>query len=238
MFQRKSAALHHKTNGQASVAEPADVDRRIWIRYPCDMSTVCQSIAETAELRLAARVRNISRGGVTLLSSRAFTIGSLLSVELPGAEGSTNYSVLAYVLRVTTQTDGQCLVSCQFASELSDEDLQPFATKHLKPMPPDPRSWVRFPCTSPIAFREVGTAREEDEKAAAVDLSPRGIGLITRHPLEVGTLLQLELGESEGEPVVSILATVVRLAETGPNEWSVGCNFIRDLTEEELRQIG
>ena len=50
-------------------------------------------------------------------------------------------------------------------------------------------------------------------------------------------LLQLDLGDVLGEPILTILGTVVRVANRGPDEWVAGCNFIRELSEEELRLL-
>ena len=98
MFQRMKAAWSGRAACPAPEPELDDVERRVWVRYPCDIATVCRSLAETADLRLSAQVRNISRGGTTLLTCRPFSIGTLVSVELPGASILDSCTVLAYVV--------------------------------------------------------------------------------------------------------------------------------------------
>jgi hypothetical protein len=207
------------------------------VRFSCDLTTVCRSVEETSEFRLSVRVLEISQGGIKLLSSRPFEVGALLSVELPGSREPDCCTVLAYVLRVVPQEDGECVVGCQFATELTAEEIEPFATKRLKPDPTDTRSWARFPWIAPVTYQVVEPGVLEEGSVQAIDISPNGIGLRMARPPEVGTLLQLGLCNSVGRPALSILASVVRVSSRGSKEWFVGCNFIRELTDEELRGL-
>jgi hypothetical protein len=212
-------------------------ERRVWLRLPCDLQTVCQPAEGGEAVRFAARVQDISRGGISLLASRPFEKGALLCVELPGAELDSTCHVLAYVIRVVARASGEWILGCTFATELRDEELRPYEAKRIRPMPPDPRRWVRFPCAADVSYRRSDAAPEEAQTAQAVDISPRGIGFHLNQALEVGSMLSLELNGTRGEPALKILASVVRAATAGGPSWFIGCNFIRELTEKELNSL-
>src|SRR4051794_19718796 len=57
-------------------------DRRLWIRYPSDLPTTLQIANQKDERRIPARIRNISRGGASLLVEGTFETGQLVNIEL------------------------------------------------------------------------------------------------------------------------------------------------------------
>src|SRR5262245_48712391 len=132
----------------------AEGERRVWVRYPCDVKTLAQPAGGRAEERLMTRVRNISPGGISLVVNRRFEPGMLLCVELPAAEGRAS-SVLAYVIHAKEESAGEWALGCTFAAELSDEDLHPFGAKQVKPAAGDSRAWVRFPCAAQASYHAV-----------------------------------------------------------------------------------
>jgi hypothetical protein len=216
-------------------APVAEEERRVWIRHPCDAQTTCQLVnAPPVGERLAARVQNISRGGISLVVNRRFDPETLLSVELPGPTEHSPSFVLAYVVRVTPYPAGEWSVGCNFATELSDEELRPTGAKRLKSLPCDQRAWVRFPGQVRAAYQRVNPPEAEGRPAQVLDISASGIGLLADDPVEVGTLLNVDLRGPEGEVVLTILACVVRSAAHDGKEWALGCNFIRELTDREL----
>src|SRR5262245_1106707 len=78
---------------------PPDLgERRVWVRYPADLTTTYQPAGNGTHARYSARVRNISLGGINLLVSRPFDPGELLSVELPGAPEGGTTTALACVI--------------------------------------------------------------------------------------------------------------------------------------------
>jgi hypothetical protein len=205
-------------------------ERRVWIRHPSTGHALCQ--ATPGENRQPARVKNISRGGVNLVTRSEFEPGMLLSVELPGSTDDGPAMALAYVIHVSELPDGEWSLGCSFAAELSDEDLERLGTRRVKSTPPDKRTWVRFPCNLAATYRLVG----EDERqghAQATDISPSGVGLSVAEPIEVGSLLNLELQAAPSGQSLNILACVVRTMHKG-HEHAIGCNFIRELTDAEL----
>src|SRR5262249_57524342 len=72
--------------------------------------------------------------------------------------------------------------------------------------------------------------------AGVVNISANGIGLLLDRPVENGTLLSLALRSPTTHSSHTILACVVHVTSR-PGEWTVGCNFIRELSEADLKAL-
>jgi hypothetical protein len=207
-------------NPEASVS-----DRRVWVRSRADAEPTCRSV-EASE-PTPARVRNISRSGINLLVKRLFERGAVLEVEFPGAS-----PLRADVVHVTSQANGEWSLGCAFTEEMTDDDWQASVTR---PLPPgrllDQRDWVRFPCTVQVSYYVVAAAEPSPSQARAVNICPSGVGLVLAQSLDIGALLNLEM---HGKKNVSMVASVVHVATASEVEWSVGCEFLGPLSEEEL----
>jgi hypothetical protein len=212
-------------------------ERRIWVRYPCDVDATCQPANQTDALRLSARVRNMSGGGINFLLNCPVETGSLLSIELPGPAGETVSTVLAYVIRVEPSTEGDWSVGCTFATELTNEDLAPFGASRTPALPEDQRAWVRFACDVKASFQFVKDAERKTWTAQVVNMSANGLGLVVDESVELGKLLNLELRPDQGDYVLSILACVVRLTPQADGRFTLGCNLIRELTDTEVKAL-
>ncbi len=239
MFQRTIASLGQavgwrKTQPDHHAQAHIEDERRVWVRYPCDLDATCQTANKPDAIRLSARVRNISRGGISFLLNCPVESGSLLSVELPGHVGTTVSTVLGYVVRVEPSSEGEWGVGCTFATELSTEDLSPFGASRVAPVEEDQRSWVRFPCDVKATFEFVKTDEPRARAAQVVNLSANGIGLLTHEAVDLGKLLNLELRVEERNYKLSILACVVRLTPQPDGQFMLGCNLIRELNQHEL----
>jgi hypothetical protein len=70
-----------------------------------------------------------------------------------------------------------------------------------------------------------------------MDISPSGIGLQVGQALDVGTLLSVEMRGSGEQTALTMLASVVRAGHMPDGRCTLGCNFIRELSEEELRAL-
>src|SRR5262245_36656813 len=122
-------------------------ERRVRVRYPCNLETTLYATNGQGPLRLSGRVRNISRGGIKLVVGQKFEPGELLNVELPGPDGQAAYNVLACVVHAAAGAAGDWALGCAFAQELTDDELRPFGARRQKPATrEDLRHWVRFPC--------------------------------------------------------------------------------------------
>jgi hypothetical protein len=221
--------------GRQPRAAAVEEDRRVWVRYPCELETTLQPAHNPEPLRLAARVQDISRGGISLLVNCHFEPGALLSVDLPGAGGRSSQA-LAYVVRVSQHASGAYAVGCTFAAEIGDDDLQPFGARQVKPAGPDQRNWVRFPCTAQASYQPLHGGPDA-LPAQVLDISPTGVGLRVGSAVDVGVLLSVTLRDGRGESGLTIMASVVRVTTHGNGEWALGCNFIRELNDRELRAL-
>lgn len=212
-------------------------DRRVWVRHSADVNTTCQAAGSLAAERLSAVVRNVSQGGVSLLLGRPFEPGEMLGIELPGPAEGTTYTVLACVVHARPQNDDEWFIGCTFSRELSDEDLQAFGARRVKHGAGDQRTWVRF-ATNVTASYQIITAPEPRKlPTEVVNISATGIGLIVTQPVPVGSLLSLELHAAHGAAQRTMLACVVHVTGRAEGEWALGCNFIRSLSESDLREL-
>jgi hypothetical protein len=243
MFQRTFATLGktvgwRKPRPDTHESAESESDRRIWVRYPCELDATCQPANRPDAVRLSARVRNISRGGINFLLNCPVESGSLLSVELPGIAGKTVSTVLAYVVRVESVTDGEWSIGCTFATELGNEDLAPFGVSRVQSKGTDKRTWVRFPCNIKASYQFVKAEEPTSWSAEVVNMSANGIGLLVNEGVDLGKLLNLELRAERGDYVLNILACVVRLTpEVDGSHCTLGCNLIRELTNQETKLL-
>jgi hypothetical protein len=213
-------------------------ERRVGIRYPASLQTTVRPVHAAGQERFTARLHNISRGGIHLIVDRPFEPGGLLSVELPGADAHPPHTVLACVVHVRPHAPGEWAVGCTFSQELGAGELRAFAARREKPpAPDDQRGWVRVPCDVRATCRVVPAAVEEPWTAQVLNLSPSGIGLVVERAIDNGTLLNVELQGNAGQAPLNILACVVHVNERDGGRWALGCNFIRELTDAELRAL-
>lgn len=212
-------------------------DRRVWVRYPADVETTAQPAQGPEEARLAARVCDVSRGGINLVVEREFQPGELLSVELPAAQLGKTYSVLACVVRVGRPPEGGWSLGCIFSRELTDDDLQGLGARREKHPPADQRTWVRFPVVVRATYQLVSAGDPTDFPAEVLNVSASGVGLVVGQPVETGALLSVSLHGAAGKPGRTILACVVHAGPHEPGGWALGCNFIRELSEEDLEAL-
>ncbi len=222
--------------GLGRPAPPAEEERRLWGRFPCDVETTCRAASGPAagSAAMPARVRNISRGGIALVLGRAFEPGTLLSVSLPGEPAT---EVLACVVRCEPRPGQAWDAGCTFATELSDQDLQLFGARREKAAASDQRGWVRFTCQARANYQVVRSPEPSGSRPADVlNISAGGIALEVSEELHVGDLLSLELSRQD-EVVLTTLASVVRTAAVPDGGRLVGCNFIRELAEEQVRTL-
>jgi hypothetical protein len=100
---------------------------------------------------------------------------------------------------------------------------------------PEVRRWVRFPSRVALTYRPAALAPDVRRSGQARDVCPGGLGLLVNARLRKGELLSVDLpGKSRGEPL-SLLSSVRHCRPGVGGLWAVGCSFIRDLSEEELR---
>jgi hypothetical protein len=109
---------------QAGAVHPATPDCRRWTRFPCNVETVCYSCDTAPGERRCGRILNISAGGIGLVLRCQFFEGTLLHFELPQEMNVANPRILVRVVRVKDQGDGNWLLGCEFADQLSDDEVR------------------------------------------------------------------------------------------------------------------
>jgi hypothetical protein len=103
------------------------------------------------------------------------------------------------------------------------------------------RAWVRYPtsqeiCCQPIAPSTAGE-REIGWVGKLRDISSGGLVLALRRRFEPGTLLIIELpGKAKGQ-VRPAPIRVVRVRLAGKRQYTMGCEFISPLSDEELQAV-
>ena len=235
MFERAVSMFRRMMAGPTPAVTE---ERRVRVRYPCALRTTLHSVNGAAPVRLSGRARNISRGGINLLVPRAFEPGDVLGVELPAPDREGSYTVLARVIHATPLPGGEWALGCTFAQELSDAELSAFGGRRRKsPAPEDQRTWVRFPCRARATCQVLGADPEAPWPVEVQNISPSGIGLRVERDLEPGALLTLDLQDPSGQVRTSILARVIHVAEQEGGRRALGCNFIRELSEADLKSL-
>lgn len=99
-------------------------ERRVWVRYLCNLPTLCHPVLTKDDQCWSGQVRNISRGGVNLVVSRRFEPGTLLQIELQGPQDAEPRTILARVVHARTCDAGHWAIGCAFPWELAEEALR------------------------------------------------------------------------------------------------------------------
>lgn len=105
---------------QAHRVKPTSPDFRRWVRFPCNVETVCYTCETAPGERRPARIVNISAGGIGLLLPCQFSSGTLLHLELPAEAARL---ALIRVVRVIEHTTGGWFHGCEFVDQLGAEEL-------------------------------------------------------------------------------------------------------------------
>jgi hypothetical protein len=211
-------------------------ERRLWVRYPADLKTSVELANPAQAFKAPAKIRDISRGGANLILDQQIQPGQLVNLELPNADDSV-YAILACVVRVHREPSGKYALGCVFSRELSEEDLNRFGARRLRHAPEDQRVWMRFATCVKASYEQIGVGEQPRREAQVLNLSASGIGLLVDHFIDAGALLNVDIVGKEGGAARTILSCVVHVNERDSGDWALGCNFIRELSEEDLRAL-
>jgi hypothetical protein len=99
-------------------------ERRVWIRYPCEMKGTCRPVLTEAELIWASTTANISCGGIALAAERRFERNTLLAIEIKRPNDDRPMSCVVKVVRVAANPSGGWLLGCTFARAIADEEMR------------------------------------------------------------------------------------------------------------------
>jgi hypothetical protein len=227
MLRRTRQALRN-------LAWPGD-DRRTHDRHVTDVQTVCRPL--TGDVSLPTRIRNVSRTGASLVVDQTMPEGTMLRVNLPGSPGGPHTTILACVMHTREVGAGEWALGCMFSLELSSDEMQLLGGEKTAAGRDDQRAWVRSPAKGAISFRLLPAEDEVTRTAELLDLSPGGVGLIVHEKIEPGAGLTLDLLRTAGKPDRPMLACVVYSTDRPDGKWAAGCQFLRELTETELKEL-
>jgi c-di-GMP-binding flagellar brake protein YcgR len=227
--------MKHQPAAASTGAVTTSVERRIWVRHPCNLQT--KYAPETDELPLSARILDISRGGARLVVNRSHEPGSLISLELPGPDGKTKCAALACIVHERQIGDEEWELGCSFSRELDEEQLRVFGLGSATPPTDDKRNWPRFTANLTATVQLTNSYNASRWPAQVLDLSPGGIALAVDHEICNGALLTMDLGSANGHMVETILICVVHITTHEDGTRRLGCNFISELDENDLRQL-
>jgi len=211
-------------------------DRRAHPRFDTEILTVCRPVADGTEFQ--AVIRNVSRSGVSLEMAADLTPGTMVRVDVPhAADAAHTVTLLACVMHLAPLPDGRWTCGCMFSLELSDDELAIFGGQKAQGAHGDQRAWIRHPVHGTAEYRVVPGDSDELLTAEVVDLSPCGVGLLLDRQLDPGSVLSVSLHRAKDKPSLSMLASIVYLTDCSDGKWAAGCNFIRELTHDELKSI-
>ena len=97
----------------------------------------------------------------------------------------------------------------------------------------DHRVWLRFPSRQMTYCQPAASDDELCWSARVRDVSRSGLRLLAHHKFEQGTVLKIG-SAIEGAGISLVSARVVYIAPSPEGKWTMGCTFIRELSEEEL----
>ena len=222
-----------RTFATADVTAGAD-ERRVWVRHAADVSARCGPAArDHGEAPLLARVTDVSVAGARLVAGRPFHPADLISIELPTQGGKAVLAVLAVVVHAAPRPDGQWALGCRFSRDLTDEDLRAFGfarpTGGVADLPPETELTA--------LYRTSAGADPVPHRVPVAGLTPGGVVLCAEEEIALGALLAVRLCGPTGGQSPELLACVVRVVEGPDGRRLVGCDFIRELTDEELRTV-
>ena len=239
MFERTFSfwrSIVGTTAGSAAslpVSSPNE-DRRLWLRYATDLPSNVQ-LAENNN-KISAKIRDLSLGGANLQVDEPMQTGQMVSIELPG-DANEIQTVLACVVRVSTDSDGKYSLGCVFSRELSGDRAGDAGAGKTEANPDDKRTWMRHTSVLRANYRKVGDPIDVSHPAEVLNISANGIGLAVAPSLAAGSLLNVDLHDKDGRMVRTILACVVHTTQRSGGDYALGCNFIRELNEEELKTL-
>ncbi|MBY0522981.1 MAG: PilZ domain-containing protein [Gemmataceae bacterium] len=104
---------------------PFSGERRAATRFPSSRITSCRVITLPVNYTIQVAIRDISVGGLGLISSRPLQKGTFLAITLEGANDRSR-RLRAHVVHCTEQVRGEWNVGCMLSGELSHEELEAF----------------------------------------------------------------------------------------------------------------
>jgi hypothetical protein len=105
----------------------------------------------------------------------------------------------------------------------------------------DHRLWVRYTQSQEgpwAGFPEAKAGSEQLAWSAQIqDISRGGVNLLGNHLFDPGTVLKIQFPLTDQVIPATILARVVHASAKPNGVWALGCDFVKDLREDELQAV-
>jgi serine/threonine-protein kinase len=108
----------------------------------------------------------------------------------------------------------------------------------VRSLPPDGlerRATVRHPSRMVTPFRKPGDVTGHTWTAKLNDISQTGVGLVVNRRFETGTLLTIQLVNSDVDVERTMTVRVMNVRDRGDGTWMLGCSFSGQLSDDELQ---
>jgi hypothetical protein len=96
------------------------------------------------------------------------------------------------------------------------------------------RSGDRHACSLEATSRSIEVAEMLSWGAVVSDLSDRGVGITLCYPFRPGTYLAVEM-QSPGGKLRTLMVRVLHVHDQSDGQWRLGCEFVKPLTESDMR---
>lgn len=106
---------------------PQRPDTRAWVRLACVLEARCEEAGDNRSAPWRGQVLDLSPSGLGLAASRAVETGSHLTITLQGTAGAAARRLFVRVAHVKQQDAKTWLLGCEFAQQLSEDDLTALA---------------------------------------------------------------------------------------------------------------
>ncbi len=111
---------------------PPKKERRSWNRVPVQVTVFCLNTQGEDDLYWSARLMDISRGGIKLLSPQKFPPTTLLRIGKAENWDQSSEFLDAVVVRAHQSPGENWTLGCTLTKELSEEELQAWIEKNCR----------------------------------------------------------------------------------------------------------
>lgn len=98
------------------------IERRIWVRLPSNLDAICWLVDGSETAPWTAIVKDISVGGVGLISRRHIPQGTFIQLELQSNYVSLTGKLDAQAMFVKAWRENEWMIGCRFLKELGAEE--------------------------------------------------------------------------------------------------------------------
>jgi hypothetical protein len=99
------------------------------------------------------------------------------------------------------------------------------------------RQWIRYPSGVDVTCRLFGTREDHSWDGELHSVSAVGAGLVCTCTFQRGAILEVRPKDSSWNQIAKLLMRVKNATMLPRGSWMLGCTFVRELTDEELRAL-